>query len=96
MEKAHGVFIITLLKMLFFLVLIRVHYLILIRKMIFLGLGGGDISGINGGFGAPEKKFSISFSKVKTKFYLSFYCIIMVMIVICLSTGKKAIHLKEI
>ena len=55
MEKAHGVFIITLLKMLYFFVLIRVHYLIVIRKMIFLGLGEGDISGINGGFDAPEK-----------------------------------------
>ena len=35
-------------------------------------LGRGDTIGINGSFGAPEKKFSINFSKVKKKICLSF------------------------
>ena len=30
----------------------------------------GDTFGINGSFGAPEKRFSINFSKAKTKFCL--------------------------
>ena len=36
-----------------------------------LVLGEGDTFGINGSFGAPEKKFSINFSKAKTKFCLN-------------------------
>ena len=37
----------------------------------FLILGEGDIFGINGSFGAPEKKFTINFNKANTKFCLS-------------------------
>ena len=37
----------------------------------FLVLGEGDTFGINGSFGAPEKKFSINFSKANKKFCLS-------------------------
>ena len=33
----------------------------------------GDTSGINGSFGTPEKKFSINYSKAKTKFRLSLH-----------------------
>ena len=33
-------------------------------------LGWGDTFGINGSFGAPEKKFSINFGKANTKFCL--------------------------
>ena len=36
-------------------------------------LGEGDTFGINGSYGAPEKKFNINFSKVKAKFCLSFH-----------------------
>ena len=36
-------------------------------------LGEGLIEGINGSIGAAEKTFSINFSKVNTKFFLSFY-----------------------
>ena len=36
-------------------------------KNHFLISGDGDTYGINGNFGAPEKKFSINFSKVKFK-----------------------------
>ena len=39
----------------------------------FLILGEGDTFGINGRFGAPEKKFSINFCKAKTKFCLSLH-----------------------
>ena len=39
----------------------------------FLILGEGDTFGINGSLGAPEKKFCINFSKVKTKFCLSLH-----------------------
>ena len=40
------------------------------RKNNFLVLCEGDTSGINGSFSAPEKGFSISFSKGKIKFCL--------------------------
>ena len=40
-------------------------------KSNFLVLGGGITYGINGSFGSPEDKFSINFSKSKTKFCLS-------------------------
>ena len=39
----------------------------------FLILGEGDTFGINGSFGAQDKKFSINFSKAKTKFCLSLH-----------------------
>ena len=39
----------------------------------FLILGEGDTFGINGSFGAPEKKFRINFSKANTKFCLSLH-----------------------
>ena len=42
-------------------------------KCNFLMLGEGDTFGINGSFGAPEKKFSINFSKGNTKFCLSLH-----------------------
>ena len=41
------------------------------RQYKFLVLGEGDTFGINGNFGAPERKFSINFSKAITKFCLS-------------------------
>ena len=37
-------------------------------------LGEGDTFGINRNFGAPERKFSINFSKAITKFCLSLNC----------------------
>ena len=37
------------------------------RKNKFLVLGEGDTSDINGSFFAPEKKFIIDFTRVKTK-----------------------------
>ena len=42
-------------------------------KNDFLILVEGDTFGINGSFGAPEKKFNINFSKAKTKFWLSLH-----------------------
>ena len=43
------------------------------RKNNFLVLGEGITFGINGNFYAPEKQFSINFSKAKTKFCLSLH-----------------------
>ena len=40
------------------------------RKNNFLSPGEGYTFGINRNFGAPKKKFSINFSKAKTKFCL--------------------------
>ena len=40
------------------------------QKNDFLILGEGPTFGINRSFGSPEKKFSINFSNVKTKFCL--------------------------
>ena len=37
-------------------------------------IGEGPNFGINGSFGSVEKKFSISFSKVNKKIYLSLQC----------------------
>ena len=71
MEKVHGVLIMTLLGMLQFLELIMAHHLILIH--CFLVLREGYTFDIDGSFGAPEKKFSINFSKAKTKFCLSLH-----------------------
>ena len=42
-------------------------------KNNFLMLGEGPSFGINGSFGSPDKKISISFSKGNTKFSLSLY-----------------------
>ena len=36
-------------------------------------IGKGDTFGINGSFGAPEKKISIDFTKAKTKFCLGLH-----------------------
>ena len=44
------------------------------QKNDFLILGEAGTFGINGSFGAPEKKFSINFSKAKTKLCLSLRC----------------------
>ena len=41
------------------------------RKYNFLVLGERPIDGINDNTGAAEKKFSINFSKAKTKFCLT-------------------------
>ena len=41
--------------------------------MTFLVLDEGDSFGINGSFDAPEKMFSINFSKAKTNLCLSFH-----------------------
>ena len=66
----------TLLEMLSFLVLIIVHHLILIiARITFLMLGLGPTYGINGSFGAPEKKFSFNFTKSNAKFCLSLHYI---------------------
>ena len=64
MEKVPGALVMIMLEMLKFVVLIIIHHLILIKEILF---------GINGGFGAAGKKFSINFSKEKTKFCLSCY-----------------------
>ena len=42
-------------------------------KNNFLILAEGDTFGINASFGAPEKTFSINFSKANTKFCLSLH-----------------------
>ena len=42
-------------------------------KNIFLTLGEGTSFGINGSLGLPDKKFSINYTKPKTKFRLSLY-----------------------
>ena len=43
------------------------------QKNDFLVLGRGPTFDINGSFGSTEKKFSINFSKAKTKFCLSLH-----------------------
>ena len=47
--------------------------MLIILKIIFLILAEGDTSGINGSFGVPDKKFSLNFSEVNTKFCLSIH-----------------------
>ena len=42
-------------------------------KNKFSVLGEGDTFGINGRFGAPEKKFTINFTEANTKFCLSLH-----------------------
>ena len=54
----------------------------------------GDISGINGSFGSPEK--SLAFILVKQKQNIAWDCITAVTIVICLLKEKKSIKLKVI
>ena len=49
---------------------IIVHHLILtIVRIIFLELGEGPIHNIDDSVGATEKKFSINFTKAKTKLF---------------------------
>ena len=43
------------------------------RKNNFLALRKGPIYGISGSFGLPENKFSISFNKTNTIFFLSLH-----------------------
>ena len=43
------------------------------RKNNFLILGEDPTYGINGGFGSPEKKFGINFTKANTTFCLSLH-----------------------
>ena len=59
----------------------------------FLVLRAGTY-GINGSFGAPDKKFSINFSKGKTKICFKI-CITIMIIVICWLTEKKIHKFKE-
>ena len=47
--------------------------MVITSRIKFLVLGEGDTFGINGSFGAPEKKFSINFSKANTKFCLGLH-----------------------
>ena len=60
------------------------------RKNNFLILGKGPTFGINGSFGAPEKKFDFNFSEANTA---NTY-IIMVIIATCLLMEKKSLNLK--
>ena len=56
------------------------------HKNKFLVLSGGDTFGVNGSFAAPEKKFSINFTKAKTIFVVFPWVYIkIIVIVICLS-----------
>ena len=65
----------TLLESLWFLLLIIVHHLILtnIRNNKLLVLDDGPSDDVNGSVGTAEKKFSINFSKEKTKVSLSLH-----------------------
>ena len=49
------------------------HFILINSKNNSLVLVEEDTFGINGSFGAPEKKFSIIFSKAKTKYCLSLH-----------------------
>ena len=60
----------------------------------FLVLGEGDTFGINRNFGATEKRFSFNFSEPIRQIF-AWVCIIMVITVVCLLTGKKSISLKQ-
>ena len=55
-------------------------------------LGEGDTSSINGSFGATEKKFSVNFTKAKTKSPLGLHY--NGIIVISLLMEKKSLILK--
>ena len=45
------------------------------RKNIFLILGEGPTFGVNGKFGSVAKRFNINFTKVNTKFCLSYFAL---------------------
>ena len=60
-------------------------------KNDFLVLDERDLFGINGSFGAPEKKSSINFKEANTKFCFSLRMII----VICLLMEKNILSLKQ-
>ena len=75
MEKVHGVLVMTLLKMLQFLVLIIVHPYTNNQKNNFSVLGEGPNEGINNSTGAAEKKISINVSKANTKCCLNLHYI---------------------
>ena len=62
------------------------------RKNNLLILGKRPNFGINGSYGASEKKLDINFSKPNTKFVRVY--IIMVIIVICLLMERKSLRLK--
>ena len=63
------------------------------RNNNFLVLGEGPIYGINGSFGSPEKKFTVSFSKANTKCCLVLH-FTMLIIVVYLLMQKKYFSLK--
>ena len=74
MESLSGILVMNLLGMFKFLMLVMFNHLILIFcYKDFLALSQWDTFGFNGNFGAPEKKFSINFSKAKTKFGLNLH-----------------------
>ena len=62
-----------LLEIYFLVLIIFSHPILIIAKIIFLILGEEDTFGINKSFGAPEKNFSINFSKARTIFCLGFH-----------------------
>ena len=64
----HGILVITFPEILYFLVLERVHHLILTNARIFC-----PTYGINGTFEPPEKTFSINCTKENKKFCLSLH-----------------------
>ena len=47
--------------------------MVIIARIIFLVLGEGPTDDINGSVGAAEQKFSVNFSKEKTKFHLNLH-----------------------
>ena len=63
------------------------------RKNNFLVVDGGQTFRINESFGSPEKKFSINFSKVNTKFCLSFHY--NANNSVCLLMENKSLNLKS-
>ena len=63
------------------------------RNNNFLVLGEGPVYGINGSFGSPEKKFTVSFSKANTKCCLVLH-FTMLIIVDYLLMQKKSFSLK--
>ena len=63
------------------------------RNNNFLVLGEGPIYGINGSFGSPEKKFTVSFTKANTKCCLVLHFTLLI-IVVYLLMQKKYFSLK--
>ena len=62
--------VVTLLGMFQFCLSIIVHHLILtIVRIIFLELGEGPTHNIDDSVGTADKKFSINFTKAKTKIF---------------------------